>query len=336
MPYKRPDGTYEHGLDDVYIVAIATCLILLAKEAVKHSITIPVGTYCRVYKQQQKSYIWQTWLFICHTVSMCWGLYLFATEPKPYYKDFRYFWIGYPHQQKYLTLNMKLYYLVELAYWVHHLIILQTIVPRRKDYLLMMSHHVVTIILITASYHMNFTMLGHIILFLFDVSDVFLALSKALKYCGFVAMVDVCTAVFAVSWLMTRHFGMSVILRSVLFDAPVLITERKWNPEEGNFYSWNVYYFFLVLIAALEIMCAWWLYLILKIAWNMIRGHHADDDRSDDEDAADNEQDELEIKDDGEKEMKKLLNHHHSHHDPAKRNRNGAAVEGNGGTRKRN
>ncbi|TPX32448.1 hypothetical protein SmJEL517_g04451 [Synchytrium microbalum] len=324
MPYRRPqDGLYARGSLDKYVVALLTVIILLARIVFKNIVSNPIGRHYNVQKRQFKSYTWQSWLAICHTVSMCWGLYLFYTEPLEYWKDLTLVWKGYPGPQMYLSFNLKLYYLTELAYWWHHLIVLQTITPRRYDYSLMMGHHTVTIALITLSYHMNFQMLGHVIMFLFDVADVFLALSKALKYCGAHTIVDILTVMFTVSWLLTRHVGMGFVIRSVMMDAPVLMPNKVWDPEIGNYYSWNVYYFFLALFLALELMCAYWMYLILKIAWNMLRGQHADDDRSDiDEDE--------EVEEEVKEPVKK-----HEKTPAAKHTSNGKADNATNGLRKR-
>ena len=34
MPYRRPDGSYDHGINDAYVVTLATCLILLVGQDV--------------------------------------------------------------------------------------------------------------------------------------------------------------------------------------------------------------------------------------------------------------------------------------------------------------
>lgn len=80
-------------------------------------------------------------------------------------------WAGYPHVP--LAAPVKLYYLSQTAFYTHQMFILNA-EARRKDHWQMMSHHIITVILMVASYFMNFTRVGCIIMVIMDWCDIFL------------------------------------------------------------------------------------------------------------------------------------------------------------------
>lgn len=83
-------------------------------------------------------------------------------------------WIGYPHVV--LAGPIKLYYVVQTAFYLHQILILNAEV-HRKDHVQMMLHHIITIALLLTSYFYNFTRVGCLILLLMDFCDIFLPVS---------------------------------------------------------------------------------------------------------------------------------------------------------------
>jgi hypothetical protein len=69
---------------------------------------------------------------------------------------------------------VKFYYLTQLGFWCHQVLLLNA-EAWRKDHIQMMSHHIITISLVTASYWYNFTRVGVLIMVLMDWCDIFLA-----------------------------------------------------------------------------------------------------------------------------------------------------------------
>ena len=84
-------------------------------------------------------------------------------------------WLGYPHIP--IPAAVKIYYLTQLAFYLHQILILNA-EARRKDHYQMMSHHVITIILVLASYITHFTRVGCVIMVLMDCCDIFLPVSN--------------------------------------------------------------------------------------------------------------------------------------------------------------
>lgn len=81
------------------------------------------------------------------------------------------FWSGYPHIP--LPGPVKLYYMMQTAFYFHLLLVINAEAPR-KDHWQMMTHHVITCALIIASYAYNFTRVGCLIMVLMDWCDIVL------------------------------------------------------------------------------------------------------------------------------------------------------------------
>lgn len=90
----------------------------------------------------------------------------------PHWFNTAYYWIDYPHII--MTKQMKAYYLMQLAFYIH-LVYTIHVEKRRKDHYAMLSHHIITIALIVSSYLSNFTRIGNAVLCCMDFTDIFLA-----------------------------------------------------------------------------------------------------------------------------------------------------------------
>lgn len=93
--------------------------------------------------------------------------------------DTRYFWIDYPVTD--YTEAFKYYYLVQFAYWLQQIFVLQIEAPR-KDYRELVMHHINTLLLIFASYFCNFTRVGNAVFVCMDLPDAVLAVSKQMCF----------------------------------------------------------------------------------------------------------------------------------------------------------
>lgn len=84
-------------------------------------------------------------------------------------------WADYPHIP--IAAPVKFYYLLQTAFYIHQVLILNA-EERRKDHIQMMTHHVITIALVGASYYANFTRVGCMLLALMDWCDIWLPVSS--------------------------------------------------------------------------------------------------------------------------------------------------------------
>ena len=83
-------------------------------------------------------------------------------------------WLDYPHVP--LAGTVKFYYLTQIAFYLHQVLVLSA-EARRKDYVHTMAHHIITIMLMVTSYAVNLSRIGCVLMVLMDCSDIFIPVS---------------------------------------------------------------------------------------------------------------------------------------------------------------
>ncbi|KAG8927189.1 sphingosine N-acyltransferase lag1 [Tulasnella sp. 418] len=223
----------------------------------------------------------QGWSFVYYTYSWVFGMYIHCHSP--YYPfNLNHLWIGYPSTHFPIPGPVKFYYLSQLAFWFNQLVILN-LEEKRKDYLQMLCHHIITTTLMITSYYMNYTRVGCLILVLLDFGDIFLPLAKMFKYMSLPVLPDITFGIFLLEWLLTRQIMYTMILKSLICDAPEIMP-FKWDPANGYYFSERMFYIFITLLSLLLILLCIWFVMIARVAYGVVRGKPAEDTRSDDED----------------------------------------------------
>jgi len=163
--------------------------------------------------------------------------------------------------------------------------------------------------LMIASYTYHMTRVGNVILCIMDIGDVLLGIAKNLKYMGYNNLADYAFGVFLISWVLGRHVSYIRIVVSAWKDSvrnipfgcyvsestvPITIPENAsgyWTISQTFSYNTDLVCFtktiqmsFITLLSALQVITIVWFYMILAIAWNVLRGGGAEDTRSDVED----------------------------------------------------
>ncbi|KAI0321800.1 longevity assurance proteins LAG1/LAC1 [Amylostereum chailletii] len=215
----------------------------------------------------------QGWVFVYYLAQWSFGLYVYINVPKDP-------WTGYPHTQ--LPGPVKLYYLVQMSFYLHAVLVLNA-EARRKDHWQMNAHHIITIVLMGLSYTYNFTRVGCLITFIMDWCDIILPFAKMLRYLGYQTLCDGAFISFMISWLYTRTYLFTRVVISTSVDAPRILP-FDWRPEEGFYFTKEAHMGFMALLISLEILQVFWCYLIFSVAYRVATGQGADDSRSDDED----------------------------------------------------
>lgn len=92
----------------------------------------------------------------------------------PYWLNLPEMWTNWPLRD--LGGTFKWYYLVQFAFWLQQIFVLN-IEERRKDYYQMFAHHIITCTLMFTSYTYHMTRVGNVILCVMDVVDTLLPVS---------------------------------------------------------------------------------------------------------------------------------------------------------------
>ncbi|GAA5829750.1 hypothetical protein JCM5353_002218 [Sporobolomyces roseus] len=270
---------------DAFIIAWWVIAFWFLREALMKWAFGPLARRCGIkQKRSVVRFAEQSWMLLYPTIFWSLGFYINQTSE---YRSLNteHYWKGYPHDA--LPALTKWYYLVQTAFWIQQIIVLN-LEARRKDYAQMFAHHIITTLLVSFSYVLNFTRVGNAILCTMDLCDIFLPLAKLFKYAGARKFSDATFAAFLVSWIVTRHVIYGIILWSVIFESPVLVP-YGWRVTEGYLFSQGVHVSFCVLLCLLQIITCIWLVMILRVLWNILRGGSAEDVRSDDEDDGDDD-----------------------------------------------
>ncbi|KAK3824304.1 MAG: TLC domain-containing protein [Linnemannia gamsii] len=204
-----------------------------------------------------------------------------------YWSDSTYFWRDHP--KIHLDATVKWYYLVQFSFWVQQfLLAVLGIEKRRKDFLEFMIHHIITCLLIGFSYSFSVTSVGHAVLCSMDFSDIILAICKMLKYCQKDQVADVGFVFFVVTWIYTRHIWFGQIIWSTFREAPQF-ANMAWDPSKGLYFTPVVLKGFQVLLCGLYAVLLFWLAMIFKIVFKVLKGENSEDVRSENEEEADEE-----------------------------------------------
>jgi very-long-chain ceramide synthase len=170
--YNPSNQQYSKGADDWPFVATFVLLFTFLRAFLMRFVFNPFFNYFapRPTERTATRFAEQAWSAAYYTVSFSVGLYIAYSSP--YWSDYREVWGDYP--QKESDGLFKAYYLIETAFWVQQVIVLN-IEERRKDFVQMLCHHFVTCALIFLSYAYNVTKVGNAILCIMDFSDILLS-----------------------------------------------------------------------------------------------------------------------------------------------------------------
>lgn len=282
LSYKYPGlDSYDIGLDDLYFTIFWIINLLFLRSFLIIYCFKPCAKLLGIKKfKATQRFIEQTWSMFYYSLSWGFGFYLYSTSD--YFFNCHNIYANWPHDK--LSAPFKLYYLVQTASWFQQFIVI-FLEAKRKDHLQMVSHHVITCLLCTGSYCYYFTKIGHIILLLMDIVDVLLSTAKILKYCGFQTLCDIMFIVFMVAWIVLRH-GVYVYVLWFSWKEARNIMDADCSKFALNEYVKLCYTdfqidIFLLLLSFLQLIMCIWMYMILRVAFRVIRGGSADDVRSD-------------------------------------------------------
>ncbi|PRP88849.1 glycylpeptide N-tetradecanoyltransferase 2 [Planoprotostelium fungivorum] len=285
----KGDMLYDKGWKDALFVAYYVMIFTWLRDIVMKRILRPMGIRLSgiIHENKIQRYEEQGYAVLYYTASTVFGLIVMYHEDTWFFNT-RHFWENYPHI--YNTALFKSYYLLQLAFWLQQAIVLLLgLELARKDFTELICHHIVTISLILLSYYFNYTRIGNAVFLTMDSSDIFLALAKLLNYGPKTKKASEPAFVFFILvWCYTRHyqFGWLVMGSTWTEYYPVLLTKGGIDASQGWFAAPWIFWVMFSLMAILQALCIFWLFLILRImvVFLLKGGDKASDDREDDED----------------------------------------------------
>lgn len=186
-------------------------------------------------------------------------------------------------------LLLQRFTLMQLAVWFYTAFSHRYVEARHKDYFMMFGHHVVTIALISLAVWQGSYRIVLLVLWCHDFSDVFLDLMKMSNYMGWEGLrylftVEILFVSVVVSWFYWRLYLYPLhVIRSVGYG-PLFFRESSpfaflsggfefFRKQDGLQPHGQEICF--ALLCVLAVMHVFWFYLILRIAYKLIKGTKA-------------------------------------------------------------
>ncbi|CAG7967926.1 unnamed protein product [Penicillium salamii] len=279
---KTPGGPimYGKGKKDIAFVAFYTVVLSFTREFIMQQMIRPFAVWCGIRgKGKTARFMEQMYTAVYFGVFGPFGLYVMKRSTIWYFNTTAMF-EGFPHREHEAV--FKAYYLLEASYWAQQAIVLMLQLEKpRKDFKELVGHHIITLALIGLSYRFHFTHMGLAVYITHDISDFFLATSKTLNYLDAYITAPYFT-MFVGWWIYLRHYLNLKILWAVLTEFRT-VGPFELNWETQQYKCWISQYITFSLLASLQAVNLFWLFLILRILTNYIFTNVTKDERSDDE-----------------------------------------------------
>ncbi|KAM0746817.1 longevity assurance proteins LAG1/LAC1 [Meredithblackwellia eburnea MCA 4105] len=279
---------YEKGVHDLSFLAFYIVVFSFIRQGVTEYVLRPLAKWSGLKKRaKQTRFMEQAYAVLYNLCTASLGLYVMKNNGSWFYKTDA-FWIDYPHWR--MKPEVKYYYLLQAAYWLQQMIVLGLRLEKpRSDYYQLIIHHLVTLWLIGWSYAINLTVIGVAVFISMDVPEIFLAGSKCLNYVGLQHTSEVSFVALLLVWTYMRHYLNCKILYSVWTEFDLIPHHfRSWVHEPGyphDIRGWWVFsawgtgrlpywmkYQIALPIALLQMVNAFWSYLLWRIAYRLVAG----------------------------------------------------------------
>ena len=211
------------------------------------------------------------WRWTTYTIAFTYGICVLST--KTWLWNVVDCWVNYPHHH--LENDIWWYYMMELSLNLSLSISIMIFDTKRKDFFMMLFHHMMTVVLISLSWTLNFFKVGTLVMVCHDFADVWLESAKMCRYAGHAKASEVLFVCFALSWIVLRlGYYPTIILYSITVEAPQLVQ------------YFGAYHVFMTLLSFLLVLNILWSYYIMKVAYvAMFTPKGVEDARSEDSDS---------------------------------------------------
>jgi acyl-CoA-dependent ceramide synthase len=282
QPPKTPGGPvmYGKGPLDFAFVGFYTIVLSFTREFLMQCVIRPWAGYCGIRGRGKTArFMEQVYTAMYFAIFGPFGLYVMKQTDIWYFNTTAMF-EGFPHREH--VAIFKAYYLLQASYWAQQAIVLLLQLEKpRKDFKELVGHHIITLALIGLSYRFHFTYMGIAVYITHDISDFFLATSKTLNYLDSIITIPY-FGTFVVMWIYLRHVLNLKILWAVLTEFRT-VGPYELNWETQQYKCWISQVITFALLASLQAVNLFWLFLILRILKNYIFNSVKKDERSDDE-----------------------------------------------------
>ena len=321
---------YGKGRKDFAFVAFYTIVFTFTREFCMQRLIRPLAIRAGIKSRgKQARFMEQAYTAMYFAVFGPFGLWVMSRTPVWYFNTAG-MYQGFPHRAH--EACFKTYYLLQAAYWAQQAIVLMLQLEKpRKDFKELVLHHIITLALIGLSYRFHFTYMGIAVYITHDISDFFLAVSnlsvlrpnstrkltiiphqtsKILNYLDSSLTIPYFITFIGV-WSYLRHFLNLKILYSLLPGGKfATVGPYVLNWETQQYKCWISQSITFGLLALLQMVNIFWIFLILRILYRALFSDVVKDERSDDETEVEevDEKEGVEAKSNGQAKPSLMLN----------------------------
>ncbi|CAD6191205.1 unnamed protein product [Caenorhabditis auriculariae] len=214
--------------------------------------------------------------FCYYTAAFIYGFHVLRDQIWLY--DVKQCWVNYPYHP--ISDSVWWYYMVETGFY-YSLLLATFFDTRRSDFWELILHHIITVLLLSASWAINFVRVGTLVLISHDVSDILLEGGKLVRYDKHnKTLTNIMFVLFFASWILTRLvYYPLVVIRSAVFEAADLIQD-DYDLTDFTMvpYAPRLIVMMLVMLLFLHVF---WTFIIMRIVIRTVTGRDAKDVRSD-------------------------------------------------------
>lgn len=271
----------------VYLFLIAI-FITLIRYVFERNLCRPFVNWFGLTSLNKKKFPESAWKCFFYSCTWSYCVYLLTYRYDYFFRPYD-LWDDWAPKMN-VPFDIQLMYFVQCGFYLHSIYATVFMDYKRKDFYIMLLHHIVTMTLILVSYATRYHKIGLLVLFVHDITDIWLELTKVLHYLsiqenGRESLFWESTATFSFimftfCWFLFRLYWFPL---KVLYSTGVAVAYRAYDKGCG------LYGFFNVLLWILLGLNLYWLFFILQFLFRVCSGtlnklHDVRDEDDDDDD----------------------------------------------------
>ncbi|XP_065841997.1 ceramide synthase 1-like [Oscarella lobularis] len=261
--------------EDVIIALLLALLFTILRLALRKIIFKPFVRHVRMATENAVKFPESGWKALYYTSAWTYTFYLMTQHSEFFFKP-ESVWFGWKRGIN-VPRDIYVIYVAQLGFYIHSLYATFFLDEKRKDHFMMAFHHVVSIFLIVFSLAIRYHNIGLVLLFLHDLNDVVLEISKCFLYMKtrdgkdhsvWEVLANIGFGIFMITWFVMRiYWFFYKLLYSAGHQALSII-------PSGPFY-----FFFNTMLWTVFLMNCYWYFFIIKAAFGILLGKGVQDTR---------------------------------------------------------
>ncbi|CAF1076082.1 unnamed protein product [Adineta ricciae] len=262
---------YYFPLQDITYIVYAAIFLTFIRSVFERTTLKPLANYLNLTTENNQKFPETAWKFLMSACAWFYCTYLLYYRYN-YYQEPYLIWDDWSSGMK-VPFDIKLMYFGRCAYALHSLYAIFYKETKRKDFYAIFIHHILTMTLILVSYAIRYHKVGLIVLFVHDISDVLLELTKLLhymsvrqggeKYPQYENAANGSFIIFTLSWFVFRLY---------LYPLKVLYSTGVVFPYRTHDKGCNLYGFFNVQLWILLVLNVYWVLFLLQFLYKISTG----------------------------------------------------------------